>query len=60
MGMNRRTYEAEFKRNAVLVINKLGRTASKFTKSLGIGVDLIARWLREMRKQDLIVFPGWG
>jgi len=56
----RRTYDAEFKRNAVRMIEESGRPASEVAESLGIGVDLIYRWRRELRRPDHVAFPGQG
>jgi transposase-like protein len=60
MSQTRRTYDAEFKRNAVLMVEESGRTATEVAESLGIGVDLIYRWRREMQQNGHIAFPGQG
>jgi transposase-like protein len=60
MSKTRRTYDAEFKRNAVLMVEESGRTATDVAESLGIGVDLIYRWRREMQQNGHIAFPGQG
>jgi transposase-like protein len=60
MSRNRRTYDAEFKRNAVRMVEESGRAASEVAQSLGIGVDLLYRWRREMLGQGQIAFPGQG
>lgn len=60
MSRNRRTYDAEFKRNAVRMVEESGRAVSEVAQSLGVGVDLIYRWRREMLGQGHIAFPGQG
>ncbi|GFM38032.1 transposase [Desulfovibrio psychrotolerans] len=60
MSNTRRIYDAEFKRNAVMLAEEPGRTVADVAESLGIGPDLIYRWGREMRGQGLIAFPGHG
>lgn len=56
----RRTYDAEFKRNAVMLIEQTGRSVSDVSKDLGIGVDLLHRWRRELKTSGQIAFPGRG
>ncbi len=60
MSKNRRTYDAEFKRDAVRLVEESGRSVSEVAESLGIGVDLIYRWRRELRRQEHVAFPGQG
>ncbi|NJB69500.1 transposase-like protein [Desulfobaculum xiamenense] len=60
MSRNRRTYDAEFKWNAVQMVEESGRAASEVAQSLGIGVDLIYHWRREMLGQGHIGFPAQG
>jgi len=56
----RRTYDAEFKRNAVMLIEQTGRSVSDVSEDLGIGVDLLHRWRRELKTSGQIAFPGRG
>lgn len=60
MSKNRRTYDAEFKRDAVRLVEDSGLSASEVAESLGVGVDLIYRWRRGMRRQEHVAFPGQG
>ena len=60
MSTTRRTYDPEFKRNAVMLVEESGRKVSDVAESLGIRADLIHRWRREMIKQGQIAFPGRG
>ncbi len=43
---NRRKYDSDFKRNAVLFCEEPGRTVSEVAKNLGISNDLLYRWHR--------------
>lgn len=60
MSKTRRTYDAEFKRNAVMLVEESGRTVADVAESLGIGRDIIYRWRREIEKQGQTAFPGQG
>lgn len=60
MSKIRRTYDAEFKRNAVMLVEEFGRTVADVAESLGIGKDMICRWCRGMKKQGQTAFPGQG
>ncbi|MCK5195527.1 MAG: transposase [Desulfobulbaceae bacterium] len=42
-GQDRRKYDLYFKRNAVLLTSKLGRTVSDVAENLGINKDLLYR-----------------
>jgi transposase-like protein len=56
----RRKYDSDFKRSAVLLSEEPGRTVSEVAESLGISKDLIYRWRRQMRERGEIAFPGNG
>jgi transposase-like protein len=56
----RRSYDAEFKRNAVMLTDEPGRTVSDVAESLGVRADLIYRWRRELGNQNHLAFPGKG
>jgi transposase len=57
---NRRKYDSDFKRNAVVLSEESGRTVSEVAENLGINSDLIYRWRRQMRKNGELAFPGHG
>ena len=57
---NRRKYDPDFKRNAVLLSEEPGRTVLEVAENLGINSDLIYRWRRQMRKSGELAFPGHG
>ncbi len=57
----RRKYDRDFKRNAVLLVAEPGRTVASVAENLGIGKDLLYRWRREYHNgQGKCVFPGHG
>jgi len=56
----RRTYDAEFKKNAVLLCNEPDRTVAGVAENLGIPKDMLYRWRRELAAQRGIAFPGCG
>lgn len=57
----RRTYDRDFKRNAVLLCDEPGRTVVEVAKNLGIAKDLLYRWRREYRLANgKPAFPGKG
>ena len=45
----RRKYDTDFKRNAVLLSEKTGRTVSDVAWNLGVNKDLIYRWRLQIR-----------
>ena len=56
----RRKYDPEFKRNAVLLAEEPGRCVKDVADSLGINSDLIYQWRKKLREQGDIAFPGHG
>ena len=57
---NRRKYDSDFKRNAVLLSEEPGRTVSEEAENLGVNRELIYRWRRQMRERGELAFPGNG
>ncbi|WP_273193815.1 transposase [Oleidesulfovibrio alaskensis] len=47
----RRTYDSEFKQNAVLLTEDPSRTVTEVAESLGVAKDLLYRWRREFAAQ---------
>ena len=45
----RRKYDPEFKKNAVLLTAEPGRSVREVAENLGISCELIYRWRRQMR-----------
>jgi len=56
----RRKYDSDFKRNAVLLSEDPSRTVSEVAENLGIAIDLLYRWRREHRAREGLAFPGQG
>jgi transposase-like protein len=56
----RRQYDPEFKKNAVLLTEEPDRSVRDVAESLGISVDLLYQWRRQYRNQGAIAFPGQG
>lgn len=56
----RRKYDSEFKRNAVLLTEEPGRSVRDVADSLGINPDLIYQWRKTLREHGEIAFPGNG
>ena len=56
----RRQYDSEFKRNAVLLTEEPDRSVRDVAENLGIAVDLLYQWRRQFRDKGEIAFPGQG
>lgn len=58
----RRKYDQDFKRNAVLLAAEPGRTVADVAEKLGINKDLLYRWRREYYNNGhgKYAFPGHG
>ena len=56
----RRKYDSDFKRNAVLLANEPGRSVSDVADKLGISKDLIYQWRKALEKKGELAFPGKG
>ena len=57
---NRRKYDSDFKKNAVLLANEPGRSVSEVAEKLGINADLIYQWRKAFKKNGTLAFPGNG
>ena len=56
----KRSYDNEFKREAVRLVVEEGRKASEVELNLGITPTLVSRWVREMSEDPEYTFPGKG
>lgn len=56
----RRSYSAEFKREAVALASQPGQTIQGVARDLGIGAGLIQRWKRELKEHSQQAFVGQG
>jgi len=56
----RRRFSAEYKREAVAMIESPGVSVSQIAAKLGIGVTVLGRWRRELRQEQDQAFRGQG
>jgi transposase-like protein len=54
----RRKFSAEYKREAVAMLDAPGVTVSQIAADLGIGANVLGRWRRELRRQPEQAFAG--
>ena len=55
----RKEYKPEFKQEAVKLVEG-GLTASQVARDLGVAPNVLARWVREARRDGMLAFPGQG
>ena len=56
----KRSYDKEFKREAVRLVVEEGRKASEVERNLGVTPTLVSRWVREISEDPEYAFPGKG
>jgi len=56
----RRTYDSEFKREALQLLETSDKSAAQIERDLGIGAGCLSRWKREQAKNGEHAFPGHG
>lgn len=56
----RRSFDREFKLQAVRLVTQEGRTQTEVSRNLDIGKSLIGRWIREFKEEGGEAFPGKG
>ena len=56
----RRRFSAEYKREAVAMLESPGVTVNQIAAELGIGASMLGRWGREVRRTPAQAFPGQG
>ena len=57
---NRRTYDRQFKIDAVRLLKESGKTATEIADALGIKRDLLSRWRKEFADETKKAFTGKG
>lgn len=58
---NRRKYDSDFKRNAVLLCIEQGRSVAEVADDLGINRDLLYHWRSKYNNANgVLAFPGNG
>jgi transposase len=60
MSKKRRTFTAEFKREALTLITEKGYSVAEAARSLGIHENLLRSWKRSLDEQGDHAFPGNG
>lgn len=56
----RKTYERQFKLDAVALVVNGGRSVSEVARELGIHVNTLHHWKRELTADGSAAFPGKG
>jgi transposase len=56
----RRTYTAEFKREAVHLVTEQGYALAEAARNLGLNPHMLQRWKRELAEEAHAAFPGNG
>jgi transposase len=60
MSEKRRTYTAEFKREAVALITEHGYGVSEAARNLGINTNMLRKWKCTLEDNATDAFPGKG
>ncbi len=60
MTEERKTYRANFNREAVRLVAEQGYSMSKAARRLDINVNMLRRWKHQLEEQDSNAFPGKG
>lgn len=60
MGTQRRTYSAEYKREALRLIEEQGMSKAQVARDLGIRDNLLSKWQKQLEAQGGKAFPGHG
>lgn len=60
MGIQRKSYSAEFKREAVSLVTEQGLSVAQAARDLGIAANQLHRWKRQAESDGVLAFPGHG
>jgi transposase len=58
--VQRRRFSAEYKQEAVAMLDAPGVSVSQIAAELGIGATVLGRWRRELRQESAQAFRGTG
>ena len=58
--MKRQRFSREYKLEAVKQVRERGISSSQVARDLGIGANVVSRWVREARGDIAKAFPGQG
>jgi len=60
MGSTKRKFTQEFKQEACRLVLDQGQSITQTAKNLDVHISVLARWLRNYRKNGVGAFPGSG
>jgi len=60
MSERRRSYSAEFKMEALRLLETSGKTATQIERELGIGDGCLSHWRKQLESNSSQAFPGHG
>jgi transposase len=60
MTKNRKTYSAEYKKEAVRLAQTQGLTKAQVARDLGLADNLLGKWCLQSQAQGSKAFPGHG
>jgi transposase len=60
MSNERKTYSAEFKVEAVRLLETSGKSAAEIERELGIGDGCLRQWKKQLAAEGSSAFPGHG
>lgn len=58
--MGRRSFTAEFKREAVRLVVESGMPTTRAAQQLGLHANVLRKWVRDFRSDPAQAFPGHG
>lgn len=58
--MKKKVFSKEFKLEAVKLVTERGMTCAQAARDLGIGQNVVSRWVREFKSSKEQSFPGRG
>ena len=58
--MGRRSFTAEFKREAVRLVVESGLPVARAAQQLGLHANVLRKWVRDFRSDPAQAFPGHG
>jgi transposase len=58
--MEKKNYDAAFKREAIRLVTEQGEKPAAVAKKLGINGNTMYRWVNEFRQDGFDAFPGKG
>ena len=60
MGVPRKQYSREFKREAVCLVTEGGISLAQAARDLGLNETMLGRWKKEFEQHATTAFPGQG